>query len=90
MLSLRNNLSFGFGSPFQPVKSVETLSGKHNAGYAAEDCVVAFLRSWALLHLPSGEDCCWQACCTSGLTTDKLEYRQGKNKAIQIGISHHG
>ena len=60
MLSLKNNLSFGFKSPFQPVKSVEMLSRKHNAGYAVEDCVLAFLRSWGLLHLPSGEDCFWQ------------------------------
>ena len=66
------------------------LSGKHNAGYAVEDCVAAFLRSWALLHLPSGEDCRWQVCCTSGLTTDKLEYEQGKNKELWIRISHQG
>ena len=52
MLSLRNNLSFGFGSPNQSVKPVETLSRKHNAGYAAKDCVVTFLRSWALCIYP--------------------------------------
>ena len=46
MLSLRNNLSFGFGS------QVEMLSRKHNAGYAAEDCVVAFLRSWGFCIYP--------------------------------------
>ena len=52
MLSLRNNLSFGFGSPFQPVNSIQTLSRKHNAGYAAKDCVVVFLRSWAFCIYP--------------------------------------
>ena len=28
------------------------LSRKHNAGYAVEDCVVAFLRSWAFCIYP--------------------------------------
>ena len=52
MLSLRDNLSFGFGSPFESFKSVEMLSGKHNAGYAVEDCMIAFLRSWAFCIYP--------------------------------------
>ena len=66
------------------------LSRKHNAVYAVEDCVVAFLRFLALLHLPSGENCHLSGLCASGLTTDKLEYRQGKNKALQTEISHYG
>ena len=89
MLSLRNNLSFGFGSPAKSVKSIETLYRKHNAGYAVEDYMVAFLRSWDFCIYPQ-KDWCWQACSTSGLTTDKLEYRQCKNKALRIGIIHHG
>ena len=66
------------------------LSRKHNVVYAVEDCVVAFLRFLALLHLPSGEDYRLSSLCTSGLTTDKLEYRQGNNKALQTEISHYG
>ena len=49
MHSLRNNLLFGFFEPVEPAKSaqfVETLSRKHNAGYAVEDCVVTFLKFW--------------------------------------------
>ena len=52
---------------------------------------IVWLRFWGpgFLHLPSA-DWRWQVCCTSGLTTAKLEYGQGKNRALRIGISHHG
>ena len=42
----------------------------------------------AFLHLPS--DWGWHICCISGLTKNKLECRQGKNKELRIEISHHG
>ena len=54
VLSLRNNLSFGFKSQLSQFK---TLSRKHIAGYAAEYCVVTFLCFWALLHVPSEDTC---------------------------------
>ena len=66
------------------------LSGKHNAVYAVEDCVVAFLRFWALLHLPSGEDYRLASLCAFGLTIDKLEYGQGNNKALWTEVNHYG
>ena len=47
-----------------------------------------FLSS-GFLHLPS-EDWRWHVCCIAGLMTNKLECRQGKNKALRIEISHHG
>ena len=51
---------------------------------------IVCLRFWSsgFLHLPS--DWRWHVFCTSGLTTDKLEYGQGKNKALWIKINHHG
>ena len=57
---------------------VKMLSGKHNAGYAVEDCVVAFLRSWLFaftLRLALAS-----VCCISGLTTDKLECMTGQEE----------
>ena len=68
MLCLRNNLSFWFWESasqlIEPDKFVQMLSRKHNAVYAVEDCVVAFLKFWlfaftlrklALAHLMH----CW-------------------------------
>ena len=57
MLSLKNNFLFWFWEPassalFKSFQSAKTLSGKHDAGYAVEDCVVAFLRFWAFCIYP--------------------------------------
>ena len=47
VLCLRNNLLFLFSGVSQLSQQfVKMLSGKHNAGYAVKDCVVAFLKFW--------------------------------------------
>ena len=88
MLSLRNNLSFGFRSQLSQLSLLKCYPESIMLVMQWKIIWLRFL-SPGFLHLPL-TDWYWQVCCTSGLTTAKLEYGQGKNKALQIGISHHG
>ena len=88
MLCLRNNLSFWFWEPASWASSL--LKCYLESTMLVMQWKIVWLRFWSsgFLHLPS--DLCWHICCISGLTTNKLECRQGKKKALLIEISHHG
>ena len=88
MRCLRNNLLLWFWEPASWARS--PLKCYPESTMLFMEWKIVCLRFWdpGFLHLPS--DWRWHLFCTSGLTTNKLEYRQVKKKALVIKISYHG